>query len=225
MLVYRIPDGLSLSGRSVCDNCGQQIRIQDNIPILGWLIRRGRCYYCGNRISRTYLLVEILATPVFYILAVRSSNLLEALSTLVFAVLGTALIIIDIRHHRLPDALTFPLFLILTGLTILKSLLNDEMDTIKRALILSFVAFVFLLTLRFASRGGMGLGDVKLAPSIAMVTASQSLEATLWAFSIAFISAGVASIVLIFFRKATRKSWIPFGPFLILGGLMIVATG
>ena len=235
-----------IGGRSHCDYCGAQLRWYELIPVFSYLWQLGKCRHCHHRLSIQYFLSEVLsglivvATPIF----------LEKLSfyhySLALAVLWTAFFLslllvslIDIRLNMIPDELN--IFIAILGLAIaiinakFFNFLNGSLigsyapifdfhDNIfiNRLVALAF-CFIFFGGLIIFSKGKvMGAGDLKL--SVGLALAFGWPEVMLLTF-LAFILGSIVGLFLIINRKATMKNYLPFAPFLALGGFLIYAYG
>ena len=107
--IYRIPLGRSIvSPGSACPKCGAPIRPYDNIPLLGWLMLRGKCRSCKVSISPRYIAVELLMGLLFVTCYLQAGGLLETIKLCIFSFLVLGLIFIDAEHHLLPNRITFP---------------------------------------------------------------------------------------------------------------------
>ncbi len=200
-LTYRYPKNVSiLKGRSWCDKCGKGISWYDNIPILSFLLLRGRCRNCGKKISARYLIIELMTGIGFLIIGPNIYGLI--LFCLLFAIL-----IIDFEHQIIPDGFVF------FGITII-SLIHFIKDYSLFSLFLpGFIAASFLLFVFLITRGrGMGLGDVKFAVLGGLITGLNFFS--LWLF-LAFLTGAGFGIILILMKKAGLKDKVAFGPFLV----------
>lgn len=240
VVVYRVPAGKSLvSPSSACPRCGARIRKRDNIPVLSWLILRGKCRDCGEPISARYPLVELATAMIFVGIAVTSvprlesatvapqlvAVLLSLASLLYLAAVSIALSIIDLETQRLPDAIVLPAYpvgaLLLTGAAVL----SGDVGRLALAAI-GMVALVFFYAVMFFGyRGGMGMGDVKLAGVLGMYLGYTGLGPLLVGAFAPFLLGGIFAIALIVVRRAGRKSRIPFGPWMLLGSWLGILGG
>jgi len=228
VVVHRIPRGLSIvSPPSACPGCGAEIRPVDNIPVLSWVLLRGRCRTCGNPISWRYPALEAGMAGAFALTAatVDSPEQLVLALPLVWSFICLALI--DLEHKRLPDALTFPTLgagIVLAGVV---AAMGPGLDAWLRGLACAAGAFVVFLLIAIIAPGGFGLGDVKLAPSLALLVgmSARGPARTFTAFLLAFILGSVIGILLMVVGKAGRKTALPFGPFLVLATLIVAWSG
>lgn len=222
VLVDRTPDGRSIGGRSHCDACGRTLGWLDLVPILSWCIARGRCRTCHARIAPMWTLIELGCT-VLAVLAVLAFEPWTA--GLVAASTGVllGLTIIDLRHRRLPNKIVHPGAIAIAVLVVVARALGAPLDPLDAAI--GGVAFGgALLVVEVASRGGMGMGDVKLAGLIGLLVGAVDLASVAVAAGAAILLGGVAAIVALA-RGADRRSALPFGPMLAAGALIALFAG
>jgi leader peptidase (prepilin peptidase)/N-methyltransferase len=219
VVVYRLPRHESLvTPASHCPRCDTPVKPYDNIPILSWLLLRGRCRGCGEQISPRYPLVEALTAVlcVGAVLAHRSAAGIALSISLILIVVPAALI--DLEHRIIPNRIT------LLG-AVLALVLGTALDPAgePERLIAGAAAGGFLLLAALAYPGGMGMGDVKLAGVMGLFLGSAVGPALLIA-----LLAGVLAGAVVIARKgaaAGRKTAVPFGPFLALGAIVAVYAG
>ena len=230
VVVHRVPRGESVAHPpSACPRCGTRIRPRDNVPVLGWLLLRGRCRDCREPISRRYPLVEAATGLVFGLVAwfaltgERTPAVLPAL--LYLAAISIALALIDVDVRRLPDKIVLPSYVVVLVLLGVASLVEGDWWPFVRALIGMVAGFGFYFTLAFIYPAGMGFGDVKLAGVLGMALAWFGWAQLVVGGFLGFLLGGVVGILLILARLATRKSMIPFGPYMILGAWLALVWG
>jgi len=217
-----------IAGRSYCDHCHKKIVWYDNIPLLSYIILKGKCRYCGEKIDRSYPLFELFVALEFvwiYWLLGRFSFFtnMEGIFSVgvliywlfVFSI-GLALAVIDIKRQILPDSL------IVTGVLI--SLFRLFFTGRWEFLISALGLFGFYLVIYYASmlvygKEGLGFGDVKLALFVGLVLGWW--QWVIMATIIAFLTGSVVSVILILSRKKKLKSSLAFGPFMLWG--MVIA--
>jgi leader peptidase (prepilin peptidase) / N-methyltransferase len=216
--------------RSACPTCGTLIAAGDNVPVISWLLLRGRCRSCEAAISPRYLAVEVLTGAMFAGVAwVWWETPALLVTFLIFTwsmVVATA---IDLEHRIIPNRLTYRLpFVLLVPLTVHALVLSDDgWLELRRGLIaaVAIPAGMFLLSELFRLlRGqvGMGMGDVKLAASIGLVVGYLGgLQLVAFAYG-TIISAVVVAFSLIALGRAKLASRIPFGPYLATGAMLTV---
>jgi leader peptidase (prepilin peptidase) / N-methyltransferase len=219
VVTYRLPRHESvITPASHCTRCGTPVKPYDNIPILSWLLLRGHCRGCGEPISVRYPLVEAL-TATLCVGAVLAHHSAAGIAlSIVFILLLVPAALIDLEHRIIPNRITT----IGAVLALIIGLALDPSGEPGR-LIAGAAAGGFLLVAALAYPGGMGMGDVKLAGMMGLFLGAAVAPALLVA-----LLAGVLLGVLVIARKGSqvgRKTAIPFGPFLALGGLVAVYAG
>ena len=216
------PDRL-VPAQSYCSACGAPTKRRHIVPAVIWLVRRGRCPTCRARISLRDPLVEVGAAVLFVVLFVRLNTLGQlaaAPAFLYFAALGLALALIDAQTHRLPDRLVLPSYPILAVLLAGAAGLRADGWSLARSLIGGAVLFALFFLVALAHPAGLGFGDVKFAGLIGGVLAYLSWPALLLGVFAGFVLAAVVGVVLIAAGRASRRTALPFGPFLVLGALL-----
>lgn len=218
VVIWRLPRGESLATPpSRCPSCQQRIAPYDNLPVVAWLVLRGRCRHCGARISPRYPLVELLTAATFAaVVAVRGFD--EGLVLeLPFAACLIALAGIDWDHKLLPNKIVYPMAVYGLVATLLV-----ERDDLVENLIAGAGAFLFLLLAALAYPRGMGMGDVKLGGAMGLYLGLSILPAMLTAF----LTGTVVGLAIIAREgAAARKKAVPFGVFLAIGGVVGVLAG
>ncbi len=219
VVVYRLPRRESLvRPASHCPACGMAVKPYDNVPILSWLLLRGRCRNCSAAISTRYPLVEAL-TALLCVGAVLAGGSAATIAlNVAFILVLVPIVLIDVEHRIIPNRLTA------LG-AILALALGTALDPSgePERLIAGAAAGGALLLAALAYPGGMGMGDVKLAGVMGLFLGSAVAPAMLLA-----LVAGVLFGALIGARKgahAARKTAVPFGPFLAFGSLVAVFAG
>ncbi|MCL5935415.1 MAG: prepilin peptidase [Firmicutes bacterium] len=208
--IFRIPAEKSIvTPPSHCPACGTRLKTVDLVPVLSYIILKGRCRYCNLPVSPRYALVESL-TAVLFILVLYRFGIGLALLKYLFAVsLFIIIAFIDIDHFIIPNQLV--LAGLIAGAVFLS--VTGELRALD-ALYGIISSSGFLLVLYIASRGGMGLGDIKLAAVIGIFL---GWPLSLLAVVLACCLAGITGSFLIITGRKKRKDRIPFGPFLVAG--------
>ena len=218
VVAHRVPLGESLvSPGSRCPKCGAPVKPYDNVPVISWLVLRGRCRNCGTPISPRYPLVELATALAFAaVVAVRGFDD-DLVLELPFVAALIALAAIDFDHKILPNKIVYPL----AAYGVVATLLVDQ-DDLAENLIAGAGAFAFLLAAVIAYPRGMGMGDVKLAGAMGLYLGLSVIPALL----AAFLSGSVVGLAIIAREGAAgRKKAVPFGVFLALGGIVGVLAG
>jgi leader peptidase (prepilin peptidase) / N-methyltransferase len=218
VVAYRVPVGESLvSPGSHCPGCGAAVRPYDNVPVLSWLLLRGRCRDCGTRISPRYPLVELLTAAAFAAVVAVNGFDEDLILELPFVAALIALAAIDVDHRLLPNKIVYPL----AAYGVVATLLVDRADLAEN-LIAGAGAFTFLFLAVLAYPRGMGMGDVKLAGAMGIYLGLSVIPALLTAF----LAGSIVGLAMIARQGASaRKKAVPFGVFLALGGIVAVLAG
>ena len=135
VVIYRVPAGQSLNGRSHCPTCDVQIRAKDNIPVLSWLLLKGRCRNCSSPIAAQYPLVEAFTAVAFTAIVLVNGLTVFTLVLLYFAAISIALFMIDLRTLRLPDSIVLPSVIVVAVGLAASAAITDTWDAALRALI------------------------------------------------------------------------------------------
>jgi len=220
VVVWRLPRGESLSHPgSHCPGCDSAIRPYDNVPVLSWLILRGRCRDCGVRIPWRYPAVEAGTAALCGVIALALwDKRPELWLGLLLVLLLVPITIIDLEHHIIPNKLVA---LGSAGAVAILAALDP--GALPSHLIAAAAAGGFLLVAAVLYPAGMGMGDVKLAAMLGLFLG----RAVGPAMFIAFIGGTLVGAVIIarVGAAAGRKKGIPFGPYLALGGLVGLLAG
>lgn len=224
VVIHRVPRGESIvSPSSQCPGCSTTIRARHNVPLVSWLVLRGRCADCREPISIRYPAVEA-ATALLFVattLDLASLHLLAALPAyLFFVAAGIALAAIDLSVMRLPNAIVYPTYVAVGVLLTIASLVEGSVQPALRAAVGAAALFAGFLALALIKPGGMGLGDVKLAGIIGAVLGFLSYPALLVGTFAAFVLGSVIGLVVIAARRSQDGHLVPFGPAMIAGALV-----
>ncbi|OGK13212.1 hypothetical protein A3I50_01825 [Candidatus Roizmanbacteria bacterium RIFCSPLOWO2_02_FULL_37_9] len=246
VLIDRLPKDKSITGRSHCDHCRKKLAWYDLIPILSYLYLGAKCKYCGKRISFFYPLIEAVTGMMFVVvvmllsLNIRGSlfalggffnlenfdlvkRVLISIHTLaLLGIVSMAIVIFfsDLEYQIIPDSIqlalfVFSFFFLLTGGITAKVFFNQVGA--------AFVVMIPILFLFLGTKGkSMGFGDVKLAFNLGFLL---GLLGGALALYIGFVSGAIIGVILILFKKKGLKSKIAFGPFLVLGLVIMLFFG
>jgi leader peptidase (prepilin peptidase) / N-methyltransferase len=214
VVIYRLPRGMSLlHPPSTCPGCGTRIKPYDNVPVLSYLVLRGKCRKCGRPISPVYPAVEALTALAFLLVFLRSGRLpgLEFIAGCLFASALIALGFIDYFHQILPDAITMPGLV----LALVYSFFRDDLS-FRGALVGAVAGAGFLLLVYGAyrlirKREGLGMGDVTM---LLMIGAYLGLGGTLLTLILASFVGALVGVFFIVRRKKDLQFALPFGTFL-----------
>jgi len=229
VVIHRVPRGESLvRPGSRCPSCGTPIRPWHNIPVVGWLVLRGRCAACGAPIGVRYPLVEAGTAALFVALAARLDSLgrLSALPAyLYFGAIGIALALIDLDCRRLPSPIVLPSYPVLAVLLTASAAWSGDWWSLLRAVLGAAALFAFFLAIVLIHPPGMGFGDVRLPGLIGGVLAYLSWSTVVIGAFLGFLLGALVGVAVISFGRGGRKTAIPFGPFMIAGALLAVFVG
>lgn len=226
VVIYRVPAGLSVvHPPSRCPVCEQEISHRDNIPILSWLLLRGRCRGCGTAISPRYLVVEALTGVLWVLMLVRFGLSAELPAYLYLVSVGVALAFIDLDTKRLPDVLTLPSYAVALVLLLLPAALEGEWSAYLRAVLGGLALFAFYFLLWFIRPDAMGFGDVKFAGVLGIYLGWLGWGSVALGGFLGFLLGAVVGVLLMVFSGAGRKTKVPFGPFMIAGAVLTILVG
>jgi leader peptidase (prepilin peptidase)/N-methyltransferase len=227
VVVWRVPRGSSVvRPGSACPACGHAIRARDNVPVVSWLLLRGRCRDCAAPIAVRYPLVEAGTAVLFALVTARFFGTPGVIPAYLYlAAIGVALTLIDLDVHRLPDPIVLPSFVVLAALLALASWTEHDWPALLRALVGGIVLLTFYAVLAVAWPGGMGWGDVKLAGLLGASLGWLGWGALVVGAFGAFFLGGLFSILLMALRRAGRRTGIPFGPWMVAGAAVGLAVG
>ncbi len=221
--IRRIPAGESLAlPASHCPQCLHPIRVYDNIPLISYLILRGKCRNCGERISLQYPLVELLTAVLALLLFWKFGLSLKFLLAFIFTGVLIVITFIDLEHQIIPDVLTLPgipLSLLAAVLGMGVPLLDAALGLLIGGGILYAIAFGYQL---IAKREGMGGGDIKL---LAMLGAFCGWKSLFFILLVSSFLGALVGITVMLIKGKDMKYAVPFGPFLSIAALAYLLWG
>lgn len=231
--IHRWPRGGTVTEpkRSMCPMCGESIRPWDNVPVVSWIVLRGRCRSCSAPISVRYPLIEASTGVLFGVVAwVQGLDpLLPALLVFTWSLIVAT--VVDLEFRIIPNRLTFRLPFVLLPLLVGAAATDGAWIDLRRGVVASVAVpgTMFLLSEAFQlvrGQAGLGMGDVKLAISIGLIVGYLgAIELVIFAYG-TILSAVVIAIGLMLAGRAKLASRIPFGPYLAIGAVMpILAEG
>jgi leader peptidase (prepilin peptidase) / N-methyltransferase len=218
VVIYRLPQGKSIiTPGSGCRSCTAPIHPWDNIPVLSYLLLRGRCRACKECISPRYLFVE-LTSGVLYVLLWRRFGLTTPFA--VYALFTSSLLIIaliDLDHKIIPNIITLPGIAVGLGLSVWALPITPL-----TSLFGLLVGGALFYLIAVVSKGGMGGGDIKL---IAMIGAFLGWPGALFTIFSGALLGSLVGMMLMLLGKKGRKDKVPFGPFLSCGAILFMLCG
>ena len=226
VVIWRVPRHESVvTPPSRCPGCEQLIRPYDNIPVLSWLILRGKCRNCKTKISARYPLVEAGTAILWGLLAWRFAGSWALPAYLVLAGGLVVLSLIDLDTFLLPNRIVYPLTIAVTLLFGVAGFLDGGLGDFRRALLCGLVVFAVFLLLHLISPRGMGFGDVKFSFVLGVALGWVSPATAFLGIFMGFLLGSVVGIGLIATKIKTRKDHVPFGPFMALGAVSALLIG
>lgn len=226
VVIYRVPRKESVvTPRSRCPSCETQLSALDNVPLVSWLVLRGRCRTCRTPISARYPLVELLTGVAFAVMAARLGAVAALPAFLVFTAALIAVSAIDLEHFIIPNAVVYPTLSICVPLLVGAAAVDHRWLPLARAAAGAGIAFGLLLLIHLISPRGMGFGDVRLAAVLGLFLGWLGLGHVFVGLFLAFLLASAVGIGLLATKRRTRKDPVPFGPFLAAGAYLAVLVG
>jgi leader peptidase (prepilin peptidase) / N-methyltransferase len=219
VVAYRLPRGESIVfPGSHCPSCDTPIKAYDNVPVLSWLVLRGRCRSCRKSISARYPIVEAVTAALLVAVVLAKGADSDAWLGLAFVILLVPVTLIDLDHRIIPNTLMLVGTVVSVGI-----LLLTDAGALTEHLIAAAAAGGFLLIAALAYPAGMGMGDVKLAAVMGLFLGRDVGPAML----VALVAGSVVGALIIARKgsKEGRKTAIPFGPYLAFGGLVGLFAG
>lgn len=221
-----------LRGRSMCVHCEHELKWIDLVPLFSWIYLKGSCRYCGKKISIQYPLVELITALLFllsYTVILGNQNLtftsfFELSTWLVFVVGFVALMIYDIRWMLLPNAIVYPLMVLALSISIFNAVATENIFLLTNTLLSVFVGGgIFWLIFHISNGRWIGGGDVKLGFLIGLI-----LQDPYRSFIVIILASVIGTIFIVpgmVTGILSRKSRIPFGPFLIIATILVYLFG
>ena len=218
VLAYRLPRRESLvKPRSRCPQCNTQIAAYDNIPVVSWIVLRGRCRHCRAPIPIRYPIVEALTALLFVAVGLKVGLEAELLPALALTITLVAAAETDLEHQIIPNRLMAASAI---GAVALWAIADPS--RLPENLLAGVAAGGFLLVAAVAYPAGMGMGDVKLAGVMGLYLGASVAPALF----VGFASGALIGVAIAIARgSSARKQGVPFGPFLALGGLVALLYG
>ena len=224
--IDRLPKKDSLvSGRSHCDSCGRELRPAELVPVLSYVVLKGRCRTCGARIPARVVLVEAATGALFGVLVAVYGVTSAAVVLAIYGCILLVVFVIDLDHKLILNAVVYPsIILALAVAAIVPPPWLGSIGPIPlvSAILGAVTGFGLLFVIALVARGGMGWGDVKFA---AFMGAATGFPLVIVALFVGIVVGGLAGILLLVTGKKGRKQGIPFGPFLAIGTMAAMLWG
>lgn len=205
---------------SHCDACQHGLTAFDMIPVFSYLWARGKCRYCGAAIPRRVLLVEVITGALFALLFWKYGITINYAIMIFYGCVFLVLFFIDLETKLILNVIVYPAMPV--ALLISSLYPGPSLHNFFWALIGGAAGFVLFFLIALVSRGGMGLGDVKMAGLIGLAV---GVPDVFTAILLAVLCGGLVAIILLAFKIKRRKEGIPFGPFLAVGAMATLLYG
>lgn len=226
VVIYRVPAGMSVvSPPSSCPSCGTPVRSFDNVPLVSWLILRGRCRTCKTGISIRYPIIELLTAVLFGLVAARIGGSWTLPSELAFTAGLIALAAIDLERFLLPRKIVYATSIIVTLGLVLAAGLQDRWGHFGVAVICAVSAFVVFFTINAVKSAWMGFGDVRLAGLIGLALGWLGGWYVVVGFFAANLAGAIVGVAMMVAGRASRRTPLPYGVFLAGGSVVAILIG
>lgn len=226
VVVDRVPRGASVvAPPSACGACGARLGVPDLVPVLSWLALRGRCRRCRASIGIEPVVVELSTAASFVAFGLHFGATVETVAFCVLAAALVALTWIDLREQRLPREITYTGIVIGAPLLTIAALIRDEPRRIGMMALGAAIALAIMALIHVASRGGMGDGDVRLAPLLGLYLGWLNPGTVPVGLFYGFVLGAFVGVAVLIAKRGDRRTAVPFGPFLAAGTVLAVFTG
>jgi leader peptidase (prepilin peptidase)/N-methyltransferase len=226
VVVDRVPRGGSIvAPPSACGSCGLQLGVRDLVPVVSWLALRGRCRRCKAPIGIEPIVVELTTAGLFVLFGLRFGAAAVLPAFCIFAAALVALTWIDLREQRLPREITYVAFALGAVALAIAALVDDEPRRIWTMLFGAGLALAIMGAIYLGSRGGLGDGDVRLAPLLGLYLGWLNPGIVPVGLFYGFVLGAVVGVAMMAAGKAGRRTALPFGPFLAAGSVVAVFAG
>jgi leader peptidase (prepilin peptidase)/N-methyltransferase len=226
VVIYRVPINESIvSPPSACPSCHTPIASRDNVPVLSWLLLRGRCRTCQAPILARYPMVELATAALFAGTAARLGRSWDLPAYLVLFAGLLALACIDVEKLLLPKKIVYPLLVMVGGLLVMAAAAPGRWHDLLVAGISAVAWLAVFFLLNFLSPRLLGFGDVRLAPVLGLALGWLGVRYVLLGFFAANLIGAVIGVTLIATKRISREQQIPYGVFLALGAAVAIFAG
>jgi leader peptidase (prepilin peptidase)/N-methyltransferase len=226
VVISRVPEGRSIvRPGSACDGCGAELTGADLVPVVSWIVLRGRCRHCGTSIGPMPVVVELLTAGSFTAMAWRLGWSWALPGFLVLVAALIALSFIDLATKRLPRKITYVAAALGVPWLMVAALVDDEPDRITTTFVGAGIALVAFLAVYLGARGGFGDGDVRLAPLLGAHLGWFDLWHVAIGLFMGFVIGAVVGVAMMAVGRAGRRTALPFGPFMAIGAVVVILMG
>jgi leader peptidase (prepilin peptidase) / N-methyltransferase len=226
VVIYRVPIGKSIvSPPSACPVCDSPVSARDNVPVLSWLVLKGRCRRCQATIAIRYPVIEALTAVLFALTAVRLGASWSLPGELAFVAGSTALAAVDLERYLLPRAILYPTLVVVAVALLTAAAATHRWGRLGIASLCAAGAFAIFFAIHSARPAWLGFGDVRLAALLGLALGWMGP----WYLAIGFMAANLAGagvgVALMLAGKATRTTRLPYGVFLGSGSVLALFIG
>jgi leader peptidase (prepilin peptidase)/N-methyltransferase len=226
VVIYRVPEGRSIvRPPSGCPACGSRVRSRDNIPVISWVVLRGRCRDCHAPISLRYPAVEALVGALFAGVGLRFGISWTGVGEAALAAGLVVLAFIDLEHLLLPKKIVYATLTVVAVVFVAGAATGTQWHRLLVAAISAVVPWALFFVINFVSPRAMGFGDVRLALLIGFGLGWLGAGYAFLGFIVASVLGSVVGVTMIALGKAGRRTPIPFGTFLAAGAVVAVLAG
>ncbi len=227
VVVDRVPQGASVvAPPSRCGSCGLRLGPLDLVPVISWLALRGKCRQCRAPIGIEPIVVELITASLFVLMAIRFDDTRAAIPA--YCILMAVLVAqtwIDLRTKRLPREITYTGVVLGAVALAIAAIVIGEPERLWMMALGALIALVAMWLIYIASRGGMGDGDVRLAPLLGLYLGWINPGIVLPGLFFGFVAGAVVGVAMMAVDRAGRRTAVPFGPFLALGTVVAIFAG
>ena len=226
VVVDRVPRGESVvAPQSRCGSCGLRLRRLDLVPVVSWVALRGKCRQCRAPIGFEPIVIELATAGIFVLFALKFDDTAPLAA---YCILGAVLVAqswIDLHTQRLPREITYA-GMVLGGVALtVAAIVIEEPERIWMMALGALSALSAMWLIYIVSRGGMGKGDVRLAPLLGMYLGWLNPGIVLPGLFFGFIAGAVVGVAMMAAKRAGRRTAVPFGPFMALGTVVAIFYG
>jgi leader peptidase (prepilin peptidase)/N-methyltransferase len=226
VVIHRVPRRESVvRPRSRCPGCGAQLAGRDNVPVVSWVLLRGRCRHCAQPISPRYPAVELVTAVLWVAVAARLGADAALPAFLVFTAAMVAVAVIDVEHLIVPNRVVAGTLVLCLPLLLAAAVASGDWHRLRDGLLGGIGMAAFLLAMNLVNPRWMGMGDVKLALVLGLLTGWLGPAYVFLATFLGFLLGAVGGVLLIATGKRGRKDHVPFAPFLAGGAVVAVLVG
>jgi len=225
VVIHRLPENEQIvKGRSHCSTCKKTLSFIDLIPLVSWLMFRGRCRHCRAQVSFIYPLTELAAASIASIAVLQHGASWSSITLGVSCIGLATTACIDAQTRRLPNRAIISIIVIEILGFVLSAAIDDLWSSLWRAFIVAALSFFVALLIYIGTRGGLGEGDVKFAPVVWMPLGWLGWGSAFGGYLVAAVIAVCWAVIVGVSQRKFRKVSIPLGPALALGAIITVLT-